>query len=65
MSNWIEWKGGTCPVDRNRLVDIRFAPTNRGHRYPDKLRVDPLNWEWQHGRAPLDIAAYRLSGDVS
>lgn len=59
---WIEHDGKGCPVDTSRLVDIRFGPGARGKRYDDKLRQDPLNWEWRNGFAPLDIIAYRLSG---
>lgn len=59
---WIEHDGKGCPVDADRLVDIRFAPTAKGKQYDDRLRQDPLNWEWRNGVAPLDIQSYRLTG---
>lgn len=57
---WIEWSGGECPVAGEVVVDIRFAVSRHGKQYDDKIGVDPLNWEWQHGKAPLDIVAYRV-----
>lgn len=57
---WIEWAGGECPVPSNVLVDIAFGPGATGKQYSPIMRTDPMNWEWQHGKAPLDINAYRL-----
>lgn len=57
---WIEWAGGECPVPANQMVDIKFGPGHTGKQYGDRMRQDPLNWEWHHGKAPLDIIAYRV-----
>jgi len=59
MGAWIDWAGGECPVPTNQLVDLRFARAPSGRAWGDRYRADPLNWEWQHGKAPLDIIAYR------
>lgn len=61
MSDWIEWKGGECPVAPTTLVNIR-------------LRADPECddgpcpagglW-WDHDGSNVDIIAYRLSTPAS
>jgi len=60
-NDWIDHDGVAMPVDRNTLVDIEFALGTTGKHWGGKQRQDPTNWEWVNGRAPLDIARYRVS----
>lgn len=57
--DWIEWKGGECPVDGDAKVDIRM----RFNLELPRTHARFLNWE--HGSAmggtAGDIIAYRLS----
>lgn len=57
---WVEWTGGTCPVDASRFVEVQF-------RHPVKVskslnpRVRPagfVRWTWI-GEAG-DVVRYRL-----
>lgn len=55
MSEWIEWRGGGCPVDEAALVDIKFRNgTEAGQECAGDL-------SWDHGPYSHDIVAYRLS----
>lgn len=54
MSEWIEWKGGECPVPVGTLVDVRFRNGYSAAAYPaDKFR-------WARIENHADIVAYRL-----
>lgn len=57
-SEWIEWKGGECPVPLDATV---FVKTRSGGV------LDPLNdfascfdWDWLGADHPMDIVAYRV-----
>lgn len=58
MSDWIEWKGGPCPVHPETTVEIRLR---------DDDRVGGLagNYYWRHGcQIPeWEIVAYRVVED--
>ena len=61
MNDWIEWKGGECPVPAETLVDVRgYAKVGNGPPifYLFKQRADDLQWN----RTPYseDIVAYRV-----
>lgn len=54
MTDWIEWKGGECPVGEDVLVEVRWD---------DGITTGPLNagaWRWRHIGNESDIVAYRL-----
>lgn len=56
MTDWIEWKGGECPVLPDRQVEVRFRAGSEDRDVADLLY-------WHHGNGPSDIVAYRvLSG---
>ena len=57
MSEWIEWKGGECPVSDNTRVDIKFRDETV---FKDEIVGD---WIWDHYQSGGDIVAYRVSGD--
>lgn len=53
-ADWIEWKGGQCPVKPGTKIDIKMrngdvAPTCR-----------PAHLAWSHAMGALDIIAYRV-----
>ena len=53
--DWIEWKGGECPVDAEQLVGVKFecGDINRC--------AQAGQWDWEHGDATgYDIVAYRV-----
>lgn len=54
MSDWIEWKGGTCPVPAGTSVDLLF-------RDGRAVRNKPPAWDWHHTGGNGDIVAYRLA----
>lgn len=52
-NNWIEWKGGNCPIDKNILIETKlrsgaFLPSDTAE-----------NWYWEHDNTADDIIAYR------
>lgn len=64
-NNWIEWKGGECPVPAGTLVDLRY----RNNYYEDRIAVPALTFGnmsdeefWQHENYAheCDIIAWRL-----
>ncbi len=69
MSEWIEWKGGECPVDRKVIVDVRHkdGTYTKGVEAGDAIDDDPrygFDW-WQHSDTAKDnshgfITAYRV-----
>ena len=54
MSDWIEWKGGECPVASNTKVVVQFR---YGESSPE-LQAGLLCWEDNH--SPVGIVAYRF-----
>jgi hypothetical protein len=57
MSEWIEWKGGECPVYNDTLVDVKF----RSGQVHECFSSDYWDWRWWDGRESSEIVAYRLS----
>ena len=58
--DWIEWKGGECPVDEDTLVEVRYAKqpvTAKGVRLDGHIRAGRL--AWYHDGEDDDIIAYR------
>lgn len=53
---WIEWKGGECPVDENRMVNYRMSATQHGYH----LTNQACNLAWHGVEKPYCIIAYRL-----
>ena len=51
---WIEWKGGVCPVRDGADVEVRFR--TGGTERDDS----PQLWIWSHADSPHDIVAYRV-----
>lgn len=58
MSDWIEWNGGECPVDKSVLVDVMFR--NREESHQNKTGGRAGGWTWIHEGGAYDIIAYRL-----
>jgi hypothetical protein len=57
MSEWIEWKGGDCPVDRDARVRVR-------HRdgFDSLIYILARHVSWDHRPSPLnrgDVIAYK------
>lgn len=67
-SDWIEWKGGECPVDPDAQVHVRLrdgtnSETTERRVLPvgSPMKAGPLFW--QHGGEfdpATDIIAYRV-----
>lgn len=55
MSDWLEWKGGTCPVAGGAVVDVTFRNVGEAVK---RQRAD--FWVWYHDGADDDIVAYRV-----
>jgi len=53
MSDWIEWKGGECPVDENAIVKYRLRCGST-----DTATANDILWN--HFDAPYDVIAYSL-----
>lgn len=56
MSEWVEWKGGACPVPGDTLVEVRLLERAVGCGVAKSFR-------WDHRGATLDIVAYRVVGE--
>lgn len=56
MSDWIEWKGGACPVDGDAKVWLKFQGGGVDCTGPLARRFD-----WRHDGGLSDIIAYRLA----
>lgn len=54
-SDWIEWNGGECPVDRATVVNVRLRC---GLEDPD---FPAATYRWAHVTAGDDIVAYRVA----
>lgn len=59
MSEWVEWKGGECPVGADVMVQCRLEQSGAGWDMEIKAARD---WSWQHyGHCvPGNIIAYRI-----
>ena len=55
MSDWIEWGGGSCPVDSNAKVEVKFRAIDTLDDYERAGSV-----VWHHDGEDDDIIAYRL-----
>ena len=53
MSDWIEWKGGECPVDGEATVEIKCE-------YGDTCIDIAKKFDWKHLNVETDIVAYRV-----
>lgn len=64
MSDWIEWHGGECPVDRDALVEIRCIFRDDGKPL-DRVGDDTAGWfdtlGWWGRGARVCIVAYRVA----
>ncbi len=57
MSEWIEWKGGRCPLPAERMVEVECR---NGKSYLHTVG----HFEWGLGGHPEDIVAYRTVSPV-
>lgn len=48
-SEWIEWKGGECPVDRLTLVDVRW------NNQAESKAAPAGTWSTQGQHSPTDF----------
>lgn len=57
-TDWIDWQGGDCPVDKNVMVRVqgRFEAERDEHQMPRRAS----GWVWSHDPkdALFDIIAY-------
>lgn len=56
--DWIEWKGGECPVGSGARVEVKLRNGQILSVYSSDQSDE---WDWPQSRRPLDIIAYRLS----
>lgn len=56
MNDWIEWKGGICPIDGNEFIQVQY----RGGKKSDPACFAD-NFYWHHTGKDLDIIAYRIT----
>lgn len=54
-TDWIPWAGGTCPVPRSTLVDIKFRGT-----FKNESNSRAGVWDWIHCGKDGDVIAYRV-----
>lgn len=69
MSDWIEWKGGECPVPKDTLVAVRLVHKETGEEweragFEEAGHFDGLNW-WNGCGRRYRITAYRIVKDAS
>ncbi len=62
MSDWIEWKGGECPVPDGVTYDVRFRADEDDSTDTEVIRFDADGLRWTHTGGLGDIVAYRLLG---
>ncbi len=58
MSEWIEWKGGECPVNENTLVQVRLNDGCDLPFPPKGFRAGAFRWSKRNSLG--DIIAYRI-----
>ena len=56
QSDWIEWKGGECPVSEGTRVDVRF----RDGDIDEDGMAGIWNWDWVFDDSDINIVAYRV-----
>jgi len=59
VTDWIEWKGGECPVTEHEWVDVR-----RRNGFERRILVS-RGWDWRHSGRGDDIIAYRIHAPAS
>ena len=54
--DWIEWKGGECPVQENTAIEVKLRNGTVSSAWLAK------GWVWEHGilSPRADIIAYRI-----
>lgn len=60
MSEWIEWKGGECPVSGETEIVAKYKD--------GQMEVCParaFRWDWKYNGTGGDIVAYRLATTVT
>jgi len=57
MIDWIEWKGGPTPVDRDVKIEVRYRSFNTKVGY---FGGSDNSYRWNHTGASDDIIAYRV-----
>lgn len=62
--DWIEWKGGECPVPDGTLVDVRYRDGQEQFGLPANELYDTPRYAasafWNHDGLKNDIIAYRV-----
>lgn len=59
MSEWIEWTGGECPVEKNQRVDVRYR-TGQEAYYQIACGFFWTGFDEDGSEHPADIIAYRV-----
>ena len=66
-NNWIEWKGGECPVEAGTLVDVRYRDGEENLHVEASVPATQSGSmksrsakNWSHLFFSSDIVAYRL-----
>ena len=54
LGEWVEWKGGECPLPGDVRVRVKFKDGIEGDDYPAG------GWVWEHILGPDNIVAYRV-----
>lgn len=60
---WIEWGGGKCPVEKGKLIDVKWRDGKVDTAIPAKIKLPSRDRQaiiWHHSGYELDIIAYRL-----
>ena len=60
MSEWIEWTGGECPVDRGAAVDLRYSGGVEAHHLIAG-RMDWIHYKGVMAKYGGNIVAYRVA----
>lgn len=63
-TDWIEWKGGQCPVARGTLVDVKYRCGEERFSLPALEMVpgeDASYSFWKNDGMRMDIVSYRLT----
>ena len=58
MNDYIEWKGGKCPVDGNVIVNIELRDGRRA-------AGEAFQYTWFHDGSDSDIVGYRAATSVN
>ncbi len=51
---WVEWKGGFCPVRGETIVDVKWSNGDKN------VGKEADEWRWQHWDNCPNIIAYRI-----